>query len=61
VKSTAVSGGTLNPAASTAEDGVTLAAIAVAIFAPLLALAVSGLLIVLLARFIAKRRHRLSA
>src|SRR5918992_3328718 len=37
VKSTAVSGGTLNPVASTVEDGVTLGAIAVAIFVPLLA------------------------
>ena len=58
VKSTAVSGGAFNPVASTAEDGVTLAAIAVAIFAPLLALAVSVLLIVLLARFITKRSRR---
>jgi hypothetical protein len=55
VKSSAVSGGTLNPVASTAEDGVTLAAIAVAIFAPLLALAVAVLLVVVLARFVARR------
>jgi hypothetical protein len=55
VKSSAVSGGTLNPVASTAEDGVTLAAIAVAIFAPLLAVALAVLLVVVLARFVARR------
>jgi phosphate/sulfate permease len=40
------------------EDGLTVSAIVIAIFAPLLALAVSVLLIVLLARFIAKRSRR---
>ena len=55
VKSSAVSGGTLNPVASTAEDGATLAAILVAIFAPLLALALAIVLVVVLARFVAKR------
>jgi hypothetical protein len=55
VKSTAVSGGTLNPVASTAEDGATLAAVVIAIFAPLLALALAILLVVVLGRFVAKR------
>lgn len=58
LKSTAVSGGTLNPVASTAEDGVTLTAIAVAILAPLLALAVSVLLIILVVRFAVRRSRR---
>ena len=55
VKSTAVSGGTLNPVASTVEDGVTLGAIAVAIFAPLLALALAILLLVVMGRYVTRR------
>jgi hypothetical protein len=55
VKSTVVSGGTLNPVASTVEDGVTLGAIAVAIFAPLLALALTVVLVVVVSRFVARR------
>jgi hypothetical protein len=61
VKSSAVSGGTLNPVASTAEDGATLAAVVIAIFAPLLALALAILLVVLLGRFVAKRLRARSA
>jgi hypothetical protein len=57
LKSSAVTGGTLNPVASTAEDGATLAAILVAIFAPLLAIALSILLVIVLARFLAKRKR----
>jgi Domain of unknown function (DUF4126) len=55
VKSTAVSGGTLNPVASTVEDGVTIGAIAIAIFAPVLALALTILLFVVIGRFVARR------
>jgi hypothetical protein len=55
VKSTVVIGGTLNPVASTVEDGVTLGAIAVAIFAPLLALALTVVLVVVVSRFVARR------
>jgi hypothetical protein len=55
VKSSAVSGGTLNPVASTVEDGVTIGAIAVAIFAPLLALALTIVLLVVAGRFVARR------
>lgn len=55
VKSTAVSGGTLNPVVSTAEDGVTLAVILVAIFAPLVALALTIVLFVVVGRFVARR------
>lgn len=55
VKSTAVSGGTLNPVASTVEDGLTLGAIAVAIFAPLLAVALTIVLVVVVGRLLAKR------
>jgi phosphate/sulfate permease len=58
VKSSVVSAGTLNPVASTVEDGLTLGAIAVAIFAPLLALALAILLLVLVGRFVAKRLRR---
>src|SRR5688500_15014514 len=61
VKSSVVSGGTLNPVASTVEDGVTVGAIAIAIFAPLLALAVAILLFVVVGRFVAKRLRRSAA
>lgn len=57
VKSSAVSGGTLNPVASTAEDGASLVAIAVAIFAPLLALALSIVLVIVVARYLARRKR----
>ena len=57
VKSTAVSGGTLNPVASTAEDGATLVAIGIAIFAPLIALALSIVLVIVVARYLAKRKR----
>jgi hypothetical protein len=58
VKSTVVSGGTLNPVASTVEDGLTVGAIVIAIVAPLLALALTIVLLVVIGRFIAKRRRR---
>lgn len=61
LKSSAVSGGTLNPVASTAEDGATLAAIAVAIFAPLLAIALSLVLVIVIVRYVARRRRRSAA
>jgi Domain of unknown function (DUF4126) len=55
VKSTAVSGGTLNPVASTVEDGVTIGAVVVAILAPLLALVLAIVLLVMLTRFVRRR------
>ena len=58
VKSTVVSGGTLNPVASTVEDGLTVGAIVIAIVAPLLALALTIVLLVVIGRFVAKRRRR---
>jgi hypothetical protein len=53
-----VSGGTLNPVASTVEDGLTVGAIAIAIFAPLLALALTIVLLVVMGRFVARRLRR---
>jgi hypothetical protein len=61
VKSSAVSGGTLNPIASTAEDGATLAAIGLAIFAPVLALVLSIVLVIVVVRYLARRRRRSAA
>src|SRR5688500_5723559 len=57
VKSSVVSGGTLNPVASTVEDGVTVGAILIAILAPLLALVLTIVLFVVVGRYIAKRRR----
>lgn len=57
VKSSVVSGGTLNPVASTVEDGLTVSAIVIAIVAPLFALALTIVLLVVIGRFIAKRRR----
>ena len=57
VKSSVVSGGTLNPIASTVEDGLTVSAIVIAIVAPLLALALTILLVLVVARVIARRRR----
>jgi uncharacterized membrane protein len=56
-----VSGGTLNPIASTAEDGATLAAIGLAIFAPVLALVLSIVLVIVVVRYLARRRRRSAA
>ncbi len=57
VKSSVVSGGTLNPVASTVEDGVTLGAILIAILAPVLALVLAIVLFVVVGRYIVKRRR----
>lgn len=57
VKSSVVSGGTLNPVASTVEDGVTVGAILIAIVAPLLALVLTIVLFVVVGRYIVKRRR----
>lgn len=57
VKSSVVSGGALNPVASTVEDGVTVGAIVIAIVAPVLALALTILLLVLVGRYISRRRR----
>jgi hypothetical protein len=57
VKSSVASGGTLNPIASTVEDGLTLSAIVIALIAPLLALALTIVLFVLVGRYIARRRR----
>ena len=61
VKSSVVSGGTLNPVASTVEDGVTLSAIVIAIAAPLLAVVLTIVLLVILARFVVRRFRRAPA
>lgn len=61
VKSTVVSGGTLNPIASTIEDGLTLGAIVIAIVAPLVAVVLTIVLLVVLTRFVAKRLRRAAA
>ncbi len=60
VKSTVVSGGTLNPIASAVEDGLTVSAIVIAIVAPLVALALTILLFVVIGRYVAKRRRSLT-
>lgn len=57
VKSTVVSGGTLNPVASTVEDGLTVGAIAIAIVAPLLALLLTVLVVIVAVRVIRRRRR----
>ena len=57
VKSSVVSGGTLNPVASTVEDGVTVGAILIAIVAPLLALVLTIVLFVAVGRYLVKRRR----
>ena len=57
VKSSVVSGGALNPIASTVEDGLTLSAIVIAIVAPLLALALTIVLVLVVARMMARRRR----
>jgi hypothetical protein len=61
VKSSVVSGGTLNPVASTVEDGLTLSAIVIAIVAPLLAVLLTAVLLVILLRFVARRFRRAPA
>jgi hypothetical protein len=60
LKSTAVSGGALNPVASTVEDGVTVTAVVIAIVAPLVAVVLTIVLLVILGRFIARRARRVA-
>jgi hypothetical protein len=57
VKSSVVSGGTLNPVASTVEDGVTVGAILIAILAPLLALGLTIVLFLVVGRYLVRRRR----
>jgi hypothetical protein len=61
VKSSVVSGGALNPIASTIEDGLTVGAIVIAIIAPLVAVALTVVLLVVLARFVARRLRQAPA
>jgi hypothetical protein len=61
VKSSVVSGGALNPIASTVEDGLTVGAIVIAILAPLVAVALTVVLLVVLARFVARRLRQAPA
>ena len=58
VKSTVVSGGTLNPAVSVAEDGISVAAIAMALLAPVLAVIVAAVVVFLVGRFVVRRIRR---
>ncbi len=61
VKSSVVSGGTLNPIASTVEDGLTVSAIVIAIVAPLVAVVLTIVLLVVLTRFVTRRFRRAPA
>ena len=58
VKSTMVTGGTMNPAVSVAEDGISVAAIVMALFVPLLALIVATLVVYAVGRFVFRRLGR---
>lgn len=55
VKSTALSAGTLNPAVSVAEDGMSIGAIVVALLVPALALIGAVVLLFVVGRFLARR------
>jgi hypothetical protein len=55
VKSTVASGGTLNPAVSVAEDGVSIGAILVALLVPVVAVLAAGVVVFLIARFLLRR------
>lgn len=57
IKSTAFSGGTLNPAVSLAEDGISAGAILIALLLPILALVLAFVVIAVILRF-AVRRYR---
>jgi hypothetical protein len=61
LKSSVVSGGTLNPVASTVEDGVTVSAIVIAIVAPVLAVVLTIILLAVIGRVIARRVRRAPA
>ena len=55
VKSTVLTGGVGNPVVSAAEDGLSIGAIAIAILAPLLALVLAAVLLVVVGRFVFRR------
>lgn len=57
-KSTVVSGGAFNPVVSTAEDGISIAAILIALLLPFLAFALAIVVVVLLVRFVTHQRAR---
>jgi hypothetical protein len=61
LKSTVASGGTLNPAVSIAEDGVSIGAIAVAVLVPVLALLVALGIVFFIIRLLVRRVRRRSA
>lgn len=58
LKSTVVSGGTLNPAVSVAEDGVSLGAILMALLLPLLATVAAVAVVWLLVSYLVRRRRK---
>lgn len=58
IKSTVASGGALNPAVSVAEDGVSIGAIAVAFFVPVLALLIAAVILFMIVRLVVRRATR---
>jgi hypothetical protein len=58
VKSTVVSGGTLNPVVSVAEDGVSIGAILMALVLPLLATVAAVAIVWLLLGYLVRRRRK---
>ena len=58
IKSTVASGGTLNPAVSVAEDGLSVGAILVALLLPILALVIASLVMIVVLRFAIRRIAR---
>ena len=61
IKSTVASGGTLNPAVSIAEDGVSIGAIVVALLVPVLALLAALAIVFLIVRLLVRRARRRSS
>lgn len=61
IKSTVASGGTLNPAVSVAEDGVSIGAIVVALLVPILALLVAVAIVFMIVRLLMRRGKRRSS
>jgi hypothetical protein len=58
VKTTLVSGGTLNPVASTVEDGVSVLAIVLALLVPVLAVILAAAIVFYVGRFLLRRLTR---
>ena len=56
LKSSVISGGTLNPVASVTEDALSISALAIVVFVPLLALAVVAVIALAMVRIVRRRR-----